>query len=100
MRNFRLIDAERLFEKVGHVKPKNKKHYEAIGEFMNMITNSETVIIVEELPDVVNKIYIAPKEIFDEYGEVKETVYEEWVFTANKIGEVSGDEFTKYKSEE
>lgn len=43
MSNVRLINAEKLFEKVGQIKPRNKEHYKAIGEFMNMITNSETV---------------------------------------------------------
>lgn len=43
MSNMRLIDANKLFEKVGRVKPRNKEHYKAIGEFMNMITNSETI---------------------------------------------------------
>ena len=39
----RLIDAEELFNKVGKIKPRNKEHYKAIGEFMNMITNSPTI---------------------------------------------------------
>ena len=39
----RLIDAEELFNKVGKIKPRNEEHYKAIGEFMNMITNSPTV---------------------------------------------------------
>ena len=39
----RLIDAEKLFDKVGNIKPKNKQHYEDIGTFMNMITNSPTI---------------------------------------------------------
>lgn len=39
----RLIDADKLFEEVGQIKPRNKEHYKAIGEFMNMITNSETI---------------------------------------------------------
>lgn len=39
----RLIDAEILFNKVGEIKPRNKEHYKAIGEFMNMITNSPTI---------------------------------------------------------
>ena len=39
----RLIDAEKLFEEVGQIKPRNKEHYKTIGEFMNMITNSETI---------------------------------------------------------
>lgn len=38
----RLIDADRLFTKVGRIKPKNKQQYEDIGMFMNMITNSRT----------------------------------------------------------
>ena len=39
----RLIDAEELFNKVGKIKPRNEEHYKAIGEFMNMITNSPTI---------------------------------------------------------
>lgn len=39
----RLIDAEELFNKVGKIKPRNEEHYKAIGEFMNMITNSSTI---------------------------------------------------------
>ena len=39
----RLINAEKLFEEVGRIKPRNKEHYKAIAEFMNMITNSETI---------------------------------------------------------
>lgn len=39
----RLIDADSLFQKLGDIKPKNKTHYESIGEFMNMITNSPTI---------------------------------------------------------
>ena len=38
----RLIDVDRLFNKVGKIKPKNKQQYEDIGMFMNMITNSVT----------------------------------------------------------
>ena len=63
---------------------------------MDMIM-SPTAVLVEKLPDVVNKIYIVPREIFNEYGEVEETVYEEWIFTADKIGEVSPDEYTEYE---
>lgn len=39
----RLIDAEKLFDEVGCIKPKNKQHYEDIGTFMKMITNSPTI---------------------------------------------------------
>ena len=39
----RLIDAEELFNKVGKIVPRNTTHYKAIGEFMNMITNSPTI---------------------------------------------------------
>lgn len=39
----RLIDAEELFNKVGKIVPRNTTHYKAIGEFMNMITNSLTI---------------------------------------------------------
>lgn len=42
----RLIDADKLFEEVGRIKPRNKEHYESIGEFMIMITNSETIASV------------------------------------------------------
>ena len=40
----RLIDADKLFEEVGNIKPRNEEHYKAIGEFMNMITNSPTIL--------------------------------------------------------
>ena len=40
----RLIDADKLFEEVGNIKPQNEEHYKAIGEFMNMITNSPTIL--------------------------------------------------------
>ena len=43
----RLIDANDLFERVGNIKPKNKIQYEQIGQFMNMITNSPTIIQIE-----------------------------------------------------
>ena len=43
----RRIDAEKLFEKLGNIKPKNKQQYEDIGMFMEMVTNSPTV---EEQP--------------------------------------------------
>lgn len=39
----RLIDADKLFEQVGNIKPNNKQQYEDIGMFMEMITNSSTV---------------------------------------------------------
>lgn len=39
----RLIDAEKLFESVGAITPRNKEHHDAIGEFMNLITNSPTI---------------------------------------------------------
>lgn len=39
----RVIDAEKLFNKVGKIVPRNITHYKAIGEFMNMITNSPTI---------------------------------------------------------
>lgn len=39
----RLIDAEELFNNVGKIVPRNITHYKAIGEFMNMITNSPTI---------------------------------------------------------
>jgi len=39
----RIIDAEELFNKVGKIVPRNTTHYKAIGEFMNMITNSPTI---------------------------------------------------------
>ena len=43
----RRIYAEKLFEKLGNIKPKNKQQYEDIGMFMEMVTNSPTV---EEQP--------------------------------------------------
>lgn len=44
----RLIDADKLFwEEVGKIKPRNDEHYKAIGEFMNMITNTPTIIEAE-----------------------------------------------------
>ena len=39
----RLIDANKLFEEVGHIKPENLKHYDYLGDFMKMITNSPTI---------------------------------------------------------
>ena len=39
----RLIDANKLFEEVGHIKPENLKHYDHLGNFMEMITNSPTI---------------------------------------------------------
>ena len=39
----RLIDANKLFEEVGHIKPENLKHYDHLGNFMNMITTSPTI---------------------------------------------------------
>ena len=40
----RLIDADKLFEQVGNIKPINKQHYKDIGDFMNMITNAPTIV--------------------------------------------------------
>lgn len=54
------------------------------------------VVLVEKLPDVIGKIYLVPRKIFNEYGEVKKIVYEEWMFMADKVGEVSSDEYTEY----
>lgn len=44
----RLIDASVLFDKVGRITPTNKHQYKAIGDFMNMITYSPTVIEADE----------------------------------------------------
>lgn len=44
---------------------------------------------VNELPDVVNKIYLVRKEIVNEDGEVVRPVYEEWLFQPYKIGELT-----------
>ena len=38
----RLIDADKLFDKVGDITPANEQQYKDIGMFMNMITNSPT----------------------------------------------------------
>lgn len=38
----RLINADKLFNKVGDIIPANEQQYKDIGMFMNMITNSQT----------------------------------------------------------
>lgn len=38
----RYIDAEKLFNTVGSIKPKNAQQYDDIGNFMNMITETPT----------------------------------------------------------
>ena len=40
----RLIDADKLFEKVGNIKPKSQNQHDDIGVFMNMITNAPTIL--------------------------------------------------------
>jgi hypothetical protein len=50
----RCIDADILFNEVGKIKPRNSSHDEAIGEFMNMITNSPTVY--DEYEDIIDQI--------------------------------------------
>ena len=62
----RLIDADVLFENVGKIKPRNKEHYESIGEFMNMITNTPTINVKwipvsEGLPDYRHTVLISTK---------------------------------------
>ena len=44
----RLGDLNELFEKVGNIKPTSKVHYESIGEFMGLITNTPTIIPADE----------------------------------------------------
>ena len=39
----RLIDANKLFEEVGHIQPQSDQQYDDIGKFMKMITNSPTI---------------------------------------------------------
>ena len=63
----RLIDAEKLFEEVGQIKPRNKEHYKTIGEFMNMITNSETINFrpkgkwISNPKDAIDSMFAKPK---------------------------------------
>ena len=52
---------------------------------------------VDELPDVVNKIYLVQKEIVNEDGEVERTVYEEWLFQPYKIGELNSRGYERCK---
>lgn len=46
----RLGDLNELFEKVGNIKPTSKVHYESIGEFMGLITNTPTIIPAADVP--------------------------------------------------
>lgn len=72
MSNMRLIDANKLFyEKVGRIKPRNKEHYKAIGEFMNMITNSETIALQDDWTPVSEP----PKENGDYIVSLEDSVY-------------------------
>lgn len=62
----RLINADVLFENVGKIKPRNKKHYKSIGEFMNMITNTPTINVgwipvSEGLPKYRQAVLISTK---------------------------------------
>ena len=43
----RYIDADKLFEKIGSIKPADKEHYKYVGEFMNFITYSPTADVIE-----------------------------------------------------
>ncbi len=45
----RYIDADKLFEEVGGIKPENKEHYKRIGEFMNLITYTPTADVRENI---------------------------------------------------
>ena len=45
--------------------------------------------LVEELPDVTEKIYILPVKTKDRRGKEK-VVYEEWMFQKHKIGYFTG----------
>ena len=54
-------------------------------------------VCVNGLPDVANKIYLLQKEIYNEDGEVVQTVYEEWFFQLYKIGELNPKGYEKYK---
>ena len=54
-------------------------------------------VCVNGLPDVANKIYLLQKEIYNEDGEVVQTVYEEWFFQPYKIGELNPKGYEKYK---
>ena len=44
------------------------------------------VKVVDTLPDVTNTIYLLPKEIKDTFGRTT-TVYEEYVYFREKVGE-------------
>lgn len=44
------------------------------------------VKVVDTLPDVIDTIYLLPKEVKDKSGETI-TVYEEYVYFRKKIGE-------------
>ena len=54
-------------------------------------------VCVNELPDVVNKIYLVQKGIVNEDGKVVRTVYEEWLFQPYKIGELGPKGYEKCK---
>ena len=44
------------------------------------------VKVVDTLPDVIDTIYLLPKEVKDTSGKTR-TVYEEYIFFKEKIGE-------------
>lgn len=53
-------------------------------------------MVVKELPDVLSKIYILPKEIYNRKGKLERVVYEEWMFKRYKLGEL--DSWQEYIS--
>lgn len=97
MSNMRLIDANKLFyEKVGRIKPRNKEHYKAIGEFMDMITNSETIEIDDWIP-----VSEPPKENGNYIVSLEDSVYPWGRFFNGKWFMLSTDgiarEFSEYE---
>lgn len=44
------------------------------------------VKVVDTLPDVINTIYLLPKEVKDTHGRTA-TVYEEYMYFREKVGE-------------
>lgn len=44
----RLIDADKLFQQVGGIKPKSQIEYDDIGNFMNLITDAHTILEARE----------------------------------------------------
>ena len=47
-------------------------------------------VCVDKLPDVINKVFLVPKEVESKkhFGETV-TVYEEWMFRREKLGEIN-----------